>query len=219
MIQGIKAPARKIISLFIMFNSLVSVISSLSIVYSVFAGYASNSVYKPYLFSTFLLISLTLTGALNIVPARIMGRVNIRRFLFHHYVYGFIALLISFTVALLSPLPFYNLAYLAMLYLSITLILDDISDISPKIRNFLDNLKARVSGLSGVIMQIHMVSSVIAAYVTSSIILWHIGNGFPAVDGILHAAFIANISITTAYGLGISWGKTWIKHFNGASNA
>jgi hypothetical protein len=215
MIQEIKAPAKKIISLLIMFNSLVSVISSLSIVYSVFAGYASNSVYRPYLFSTFLLISLTLTGALNIVPARIMGMVNIRRFLFHHYVYGFIALLISFTVALLSPILFHNLAYLTI-YLSITLILDDISDISPKIRNFLDNLKARVSGLSGVIMRIHMVSSVIAAYVTSSIILWYIGNG---VDGILHAAFIANISITTAYGLGISCGKTWIKHFNGASNA
>lgn len=212
----LKALGKKALSLLVMFNSLVTFASSLGIIHGSLLGHGS-SLCGPHP-ACFLLPFIALTATLNIIPVKFMGRADIRRPLFHHYVYGLLSILLYLVLAVLFSF-IGNLAdgqvYLAMpLYWGIALILDDVSDVSPRIRDLLNALKAKFSGLSNIIMWTHRLSSVISFYAAISMTLWHIGKA-PLIESIAQTMFMVSSLITAVCGLKVSCGKVWLKYFNG----
>ncbi|MBS7648635.1 hypothetical protein KEJ17_03190 [Candidatus Bathyarchaeota archaeon] len=229
--EKLTALGKKILSLTLIFSSIASLVSSLSVTYGVLSGYVSSALYKPYLIDTSLLFFAALTGILNIAPARIMGKVNVKRVLFHHYVYGFLSILTYFISAALSPILYLfsslnpylydtqvnQVLMVLLLYWGITLVIDDISDISPRIERLLGSIGNRIRKISKMILWVHLVSSIISTYATISVFLWYFNSGFPVNGSLLtdfaHVLFIASLSLTTIYGLKMVWGRVWLKRF------
>ncbi len=213
---------RKALSLALIFNFIASLISSLSILYSHYLGKSHEELYKPYLADGSLFWFVVLTSVLNIVPARMLGKVNIRRILFHHYVYGFLSIFISVILSiLLSLLHVSNFQYsqsfiILLLYWGITLIIDDMPDVSPIILRILNRIKKEVYKMDKMIAKVHLISSFISTYVATCIFLWYFGNNFlagnyPLLD-FTYSLFIVNLFITALYGLKTAKKGIWLKY-------
>ncbi len=224
------ALGKKILGLALIFNSLVSLISALSIMYSQYVGLCPSSLYKPYLPDISLFWFVALASTLNIIPAKMLGKVTLKRILFHHYVYGFLSILLYIFLAaafslihtstLIVPL-YYNIQsgetfMILLLYWGITLVIDDISDVSPRIARILNHIWEKARKINKPIMATHLISSFITIYIVLCMSLWHIKNGFLTNSSILlnfmSAPFIVNLLITSLYGLKIAGNKMWLKY-------
>jgi len=222
---------KKVLSLALIFNFVVSLVSSLSILCGQYLGTFRKDLYKPYLVDSSLFWFIALTSTLNIVPARMLGKVNIRRILFHHYVYGFLSLLIYIVLWMLFSLlhipnltvfPHYEFqSYQSFttlfLYWGITLIIDDAPDISPRILHILNRIRREICKVNRLIMKVHLVSSFVSIYIATSIFLWHFENDFLMGNYSLldftYILLIVNLFITALYGLKIARRGTWLKYF------
>ncbi len=222
------ALGKKVLSLALIFNFVVSLISSLSVLYSQYWGIFREDLYKPYLVDSSLFWFIVLTSILNIIPARMLGKVNIRRILFHHYVYGFLSILIYIVLSILFSLlhtsNFIAFQYqdsqpfmVLLLYWGITLIIDDMPDVSPKILHILNRIKKEVHKINGLIMKIHLISSFVSIYVAICTFLWYFENNFLIGNYSLldftYTLFVINLFITAIYGLKIAGKRTWLKYF------
>lgn len=224
--EGLKALGTKTLSLLLMLNSLFSLVSSLSIACGVLPGCLLGNLHKPYILNILFLSFITLTAILNIIPAKFMGRVNIRRLLFHHYVYGFLSILfylaLIFSLLLVETatcnaylMTVENRIYLEIpLYWGITLILDDLPDLSPKIGRLLNNLKVKVSELNNVIVWVHRSSSVISACAA----LWYISRLPITGNNFIHLSLTISFIITALCGLKTSSGGIWLKYLSDAQS-
>lgn len=212
---------RKILGLTLIFNSVISLVLSLSILYEPYSIAYMDLIRSPYFMGGLPLFFVALTSVLNVVPAQIFGNVNVRRILFHHYVYGLFSIVIySVFVILQSLVPLqqgYHIYASLLLYWGLALIIDDVSDISPKIAQLINLVRERMKKISGAIQKVHLVSSLISTYaiiqffpyIFKTILL--VDN---ALLSIVNSLPTINLSVTAAYGLKISKEKVWIKRFN-----
>jgi hypothetical protein len=89
-----------------------------------------------------------INGALNIYPSILLGKpLHTGRLLFHHYVYGFMVMLIAFGfVLLVAPHESFNLFFVydtsvtvnvgrLFILIGATIFIDDISDVHPTLFN------------------------------------------------------------------------------------
>ena len=228
----LSAVGRKILSLALIFNSLVSLVSVANLLVAFYFNAYAWQPYSPYLINGSLFWFTILTAILNIVPAKIIGKVNLKRILFHHYVYGFLAssislLLIAFFAptylfVLLMPslgfqmsgfqiMPVY--AALVCVYGGLTLIIDDINDVSQKISRTLDKIKVRASRSGKVLQTLHLLSSIISFYVVVCIVLWCTEHGVWMKTGfavdLSHIVFVTSLFITSLWGLKAVKAKIW----------
>jgi len=218
------AIARKILSLALIFNSLVSIVSAANILASSYATKYYSRQYSPYLVDGSLVWFIILTAILNIGPAKFLGRVKLRRMLFHHYVYGFLASSVStvlmaifapasivlllvpslgFQVTDMQAVPVY--AGLFFVYGGLTLIIDDIHDVSLSMGRALDKLKTKVPKSNKVLQAMHLWSSLISTYVLICSVLWYSENGLAVESWPFWNApqliFIVNLLVTSSWGL------------------
>jgi hypothetical protein len=224
---------RKILSLALIFNSLLCLISLAEVLAACYATGYSWDPYSPYLIDGSLFWFAVLTVILNIVPAKSIGRVHVRRLLFHHYVYGFVVmifgsvLLFSFSMpgsilassGLLSTterigyqsITFYT--YLFLLYGGLTLFLDDFADISLKTRRILDGVRERVFRSGGTIRSIHFLSSLITLYLSISVFLWFIERQHWIAQWpiwfLAHVFFISSLLVNSFWGLNVVMKRLW----------
>jgi hypothetical protein len=174
---------------------------------------------------------VVVTSVLNIVPARFIGKVDIERILFHHYVYGFLASLISLMLMVIfAPayifvllMPFLGLrttglqkvmiySGLFFIYGGLTLMIDDIHDVSLRLGRALDRLKLRAYKSGRTLQRVHLVSSLATVctavfvgiwFLETGILktgsLWNLSNMFPATS----------LLITGLWGLKAVKAKYW----------
>jgi len=222
--------ARKILSLALIFNSLVSIVSAANILASFYVSRYYSRPYSPYLIDGSLVWFIILTAILNIGPAKFVGRVKLKRMLFHHYVYGFLASSVSLVlIAIFAPASIFLLllpsldfhatsmqaipvyAGLFFVYGGLTLVIDDIHDVSLSIGRALDRLRMKAQKSSRVLQAIHLWSSLVSIYVMLSCALWYLENS-RAVESLPfwnapQLIFMANLLVTSSWGLKAVMGR------------
>lgn len=224
---------RKILSLALILNSLLCLISLVEVLAFYYAAGRSWDAYSPYLIDRSLFWFAVLTVLLNIIPAKSIGRVHVKRLLFHHYVYGFIAMIVGTFFLFSSSMPGSILAssgllstaekisyqsitfytYLFFLYGGFTLLLDDFADVSLKIRDIFDRLNERIFRSGRTIRLIHFCSSLVTLYTSISIFLWFIERQQTIIEWpiwfLAHLFFISSLLTNSLLGLNVVIGKRW----------
>ena len=145
---------RKTLSLALIFNSLLSIVYAIGLL----RGYHVEgwTLYPPYLIDGAFFWVLTITSVLIIFPAAKLGQVKMGRLWFHHYIYGFfVSALSTASLMMFTTIPFVsvfttnttntavNIGRFFFLG-GLTLVLDDLADVSKRLRRALCFLKLQV---------------------------------------------------------------------------
>jgi hypothetical protein len=223
---------RKTLSLALIFNSILSIASVANILAIFLLNGQGWQLYSPYLLDGSLFVLVIMTAILNIVPAKFIGKVKIKRILFHHYVYGFLASSISLTLIAVFA-PAYILVFimpslgfqttglqmvmiysgLFFVYGGLTLMIDDIRDVSLRLGKTLDKLKLRAYKSGKTLQKVHLVSSFATVYTAASIFVWFLANNTLmeawSLWDIFNIVFASSLFITGLWGLKAVKAKYW----------
>jgi hypothetical protein len=196
MVASIWIIAKKIFSLSLILNSLITLAAVAQIIFYHFRDFPYWQPFSPYVVNGSVFFLVIVAALLNIFPSASVGRtLHTGRFLFHHYVYGFFVLLFSavfvmaFTsVSLLTLFLLYNQSVAVnagkFLFLAgFTLLLDDLPDVSKKIDSSLKTLKSKAYRGRKVIHLLQLLAGLVSFYVFLAVSLWTIHHpelAFPA---------------------------------------
>ncbi len=196
MVSRVWLIAKKIFSLSLILNSLVTLASIAQIMFNYYHSFPYWQPFSPYLINGSVFFIVIIAAMVNIFPSASFGRtLHTGRFLFHHYVYGFLVLLFSavfvtaFTsVSLLSLFLVYNQSITVnagkFLFLAgLALLLDDLPDVSKRIDSALNTLKSKAYQTRKVIHLLQLVTGLVSFYVFIAVYLWTIQHpeyAFPA---------------------------------------
>ena len=220
-----------------MFNSILSLVYAAEMLVSFYVSRFEWQPYSPYLLDGSLLWLAVLAAVLNIVPAKLLGKVDVRRILFHHYVYGLLAssvslLLIAFFapaylfLLLMPSLGFQTITFqtipvyagLFFVYGGLTLVIDDIGDVSLRFAGLLERLKTLASKSGRALQTIHLLSSLMSIYILTCGVLWCLENvlqlgSFP-LWGLYHMVFMSSLLVTSVSGLKAVREGLWFIRFH-----
>lgn len=148
---------KKIFSLSLVFNALLTIACAVGIITGFYWTYPDWQPFHPYLADGNLFWVVIAAAAINIFPSALLGRkLHTGRFLFHHYFYGFLVLIsaslyvIAFTPVSLNAIFLVNNTSLNVnmgrffLLGGLTLLLDDLPDVSKRVERSLNYLKGNV---------------------------------------------------------------------------
>ncbi len=147
---------KKVFSLTLILNALITITTLAGILYGFYFVWPGWKPYFPDLISGNIFLIAVIAALINIFPSASIGRaLHTGRFLFHHYVYGFFVLFISsiyvvaFTSVSLVMLFLVNSSSLAVntgrffLLTGLTLVLDDLPDVSKRVESTLNKIKSQ----------------------------------------------------------------------------
>lgn len=175
---------RKIFSVSLVFNALLTVACLVGILSGYYYYYHDWEPFSPYLLSGHLLW-ITIVGAIiNIFPSAALGRsLHTGRFLFHHYIYGFLALgaAIAFVVFFV-PIPLWVLFFVDNTTVQVNLgrffilggaalVLDDLTDVSAHIEKGLNRLKFHVGQKGKIVALLQFICGLVSLYIFSAVTL------------------------------------------------
>jgi hypothetical protein len=185
MVASIGVILKKIFSLALIFNALITIAGIAGILYGYYRAYPYWKPFAPYLLDGNLFWLAMAAAAINIFPSASIGRaLHTGRFLFHHYVYGFLVLLSSsifivlFTSVSLISLFLITSSDLAVnvgrffILAGLALLLDDLPDVSERIENCLNWVKSRACQARRVLHALQLFTGLISLYILSSILIW-----------------------------------------------
>jgi hypothetical protein len=210
---------KKLLSLSLIFNSLLSIAYAVGLL----AGYYGNGwkLYLPYLVDGAFFWMLIVVSILNIFPSAIVGQVKTGRLWFHHYVYGFFVSTIAviFLIAF-SPIPFYVIFTVNTTNMTVnvgrffllgglTLVLDDLADISKSLRRAFCHLKLKVYEYRKIMHVVQWVMSCFSFYISAAVILYITQNLHMATP----ANFIlsATLLVTSLISFSAAKRKIWLQ--------
>jgi hypothetical protein len=216
------AYGRKLFSIALVFNCLVTIINAIGLLTGF---YVENWIlFQPYLFDAGFLWVIIIVAILNLYPSMKIGRIRTGRLLFHHYVYGFIVLALSgaflflFTSVSIIGLFTENNTDLAInvgrffVLGGLALILDDFGDICKVTKVTLDFLKHKAHIKSSTIHWIHLLLGFASLYILAAIAIWVILTpGGATTANIIFVGSLAITSITTFWGI---FQKMWHKLYH-----
>ncbi len=146
---------RKVFSLALIFNSLLTAVFSIGLLASYYTLFPNWTPYPPYIVNGQLFWILIAAALLNVFPCVNIGKVHTGRLWFHHYVYGFIVSSLAAAVSAIGipegiPTLFTiyttNVSINALRFLilgGLTLVIDDLADVSKKLRSGLGAMKRK----------------------------------------------------------------------------
>jgi hypothetical protein len=175
---------KKIFSLTLIFNALITLGVITGIMYGFYKAYPYWHPFAPYLLNGNLLWLAFAAALINIFPSACIGRaLHTGRFLFHHYVYGFLVLLSACAfVVLFSPV---SLPYLFLITTSdlavnvgrffvlggLTLLLDDLPDVSERVEASLNWVKSKACEAKMVLHALQLATGLATLYILVAIVL------------------------------------------------
>jgi hypothetical protein len=140
--------------------------------------------YVPYLVNGAFFWVLILASIINVFPSATVGQVRTRRFWVHHYIYGLFvsAFAVAFLIILAPISPFslftarttnitVNVGRLFMLG-GLTLILDDLPDVSKKLRRTLCFLKLSVYRGRRLMHVVQYIMTCLLIYLFTAVVLY-----------------------------------------------
>ncbi len=218
---SVKVILKKVYSVALIFNSLITVAAVAGILSGFYTSYPSWRPYAPFLINGNLFWIAIAAGLINIFPSAAIGRaLHTGRFLFHHYVYGFFVLLSTsaFVTAFTSiPLPSlffvdsYNVGVNAgrVCFLAgLALFLDDLPDVSKKVESGLNRIKAKAYQIRKSLHVLQLVTGGFALYCALSILLSTIVDSSQALP---NSFVIGSLLITSITSFACVKRKAWLK--------
>ncbi len=158
---------KKTFSLTLIFNALLSIACASGIIAGFMWFFPDWQPFSPFLVNGNLFWVVIAAAALNVFPCALVGRhLKTGRFLFHHYLYGFLVLLLAaIYIVAFTSVPLHTVFLVNNTSLTVnagrffllggfTLVLDDLPDVSKRLESALNWLKAkafRVERLLGVL--------------------------------------------------------------------
>ena len=212
---------KKTFSLALIFNALITIAVVAGILYGFYRAYPYWQPFAPYLIEGNLFWLAIAAAVINIFPSAGLGRtLHTGRFLFHHYVYGFLVLLFSslFVVFFTSV----SLVYLFLITSSnfevnagrffflagLTLLLDDLPDVSERIESCLNWVKSKACQVRRVLHVFQLVTGLASFYIFISVAITTIQNPDRAFSNIF---LISTLLVTSITSLALVKRKAWLK--------
>jgi hypothetical protein len=212
---------KKTFSLTLIFNALITIATVAGIIFGFYRSYLSWQPYAPWLINGNLFWLAIAAAIINIFPSAAIGRtLHTGRFLFHHYVYGFIILLSSsafVTVFTSIPLPSLFLVESNSVAVNagrvfelagLTLLLDDLPDVNKKIANSLNWIKTKAYQVRKSLHIFQFATGCFAIYCGFSILLDTIGNSDRALP---NSFAIVSLLLTGVTSFAFVKKKAWLK--------
>ncbi|MDR0373317.1 MAG: hypothetical protein LBI79_07175 [Nitrososphaerota archaeon] len=173
---------RKIFSLTLIFNALLTIACAVNILSSIYWIYPGWKPFSPYLFDSTVFWVVSAAAALNIFPSALLGRkLHTGRFLFHHYFYGILVLIVAasyitlFTSASLVTIFLVNNTAVSvnagrfLLLGGLTLLLDDLPDVSKHIEAMLNRIKTGAFRIRKLITAAQIITGIFALYLFTAV--------------------------------------------------
>jgi hypothetical protein len=212
---------KKIFSIALIFNALITITVVVGILFGFYRAYPYWKPFAPYLIEGNLFWLAIAAAMINIFPSACIGRaLHTGRFLFHHYVYGFIVLLFaSLLVVLFTPVSLIDIFLITSNDLAInvgrffilaglTLLLDDLPDVSERIESMLNWVKTKACQARRVLHVLQLVTGVVSLYLLVSVSITSILNPELIVNNIF---LIGTLLVTVITSLALVKRKAWPK--------
>ena len=176
MSRALNIYGKKIFSLALIFNSLLTIVFAIGLLASYYTLYPQWTPYPPYIVDGRLFWILIPATILNIFPCVNIGKVHTRRLWFHHYVYGLIVAVTStITTSLWAPSSNLNLLTIYTTDIGInigrffilggiTLLIDDLPDISQRLKNGFSTLKSKAANKGRTLNILQAIAGTIQLY-------------------------------------------------------
>jgi hypothetical protein len=171
------AYGKKICSVALTFNSLLTVVSVLGVLEGFYSARYHWKPYPPYLINGSFFWFAVLAAMLNIYFAVRMGKVKTGRLWFHHYVYGFVLFVLACALLLLfGSISFFgifvgngysfgvNVGRFFVLG-GLTLFIDDFADVSKRLTFVLRLVRSKVYRIRGPIRIVQVVLGLMSLYI------------------------------------------------------
>ena len=221
MTGSVRVILKKTFSLALIFNALITIVVVAGILFGFYNAYPYWRPFAPYLLDGNLFWLAIATAIINIFPSAIIGRaLHTGRFLFHHYVYGFLVLLASsFFVVMFTSVSLFNLFLITSSNLEVnvgrffilaglTLLLDDLPDVSERIEAYLNWIKSKVCQARKVLHTLQLLTGIATFYILASVAISTIQNPERAFS---NSFLIGTLIVTTVTSLICVKRKAWLK--------
>jgi hypothetical protein len=219
LVNGLPVYAKKLLSLSLIFNSLLSIFFAVGLL----TGYYVYGwrLYVPYLVDGALFWVLILASIIDIFPSATVGQVRTGRLWFHHYIYGLLisALALVFSI-ILVPISLFsfvtgrttdiavNVGRFFMLG-GVTLTLDDLPDVSNWLRRALCFLKLSVYRGRRLMHVLQYIMTCLSIYLFTAVVLYLTQNPQDATPSNLILS--ATLLITSMTSSAIARRKMWLQ--------
>lgn len=212
---------KKFLSLALIFNSLLSMVCAIGILSGYYAAQPHWKLYQPYLIDGSLFWAIILASIINIFPVTTIGHVDTPRLWFHHYVYGFVVLILSVVFLMMfTSIPLVTLftANITDVTINIgrffilgglTLVIDDFPDISKRVRFTLSLMKAKVYRRRRLFQVIQGLMAFVSLYFFLCVSVWFTQN--PQGVTLANLILFGTLLVTTITAFGILNRKVWLK--------
>jgi len=212
---------KKTFSLALVFNALITIAAIAGIIFGFYRSYPYWQPYAPWLINGNLFWFAIAAAVINIFPSAAIGRaLHTGRFLFHHYVYGFFVLLSSSVfITIFTPIPLPSLFLVESNSVAVnagrvfelaglTLLLDDLPDVSKKMEKGLNWIKTKAYQARKSLYVFQFTTGCFAFYCGFSILLDTIGNSDRALP---NSFAIVSLLLTGFTSLACVKRKSWLK--------
>lgn len=212
---------KKIFSIALILNALITIGGVMGILNGYYRALPFWQPYAPYVLNGNLFWITIIAAVVNIFPSAAIGRaLHTGRFLFHHYVYGFMVLFVSSVfITFFTPVSVFNLFFVDSSEVDVTagrffllgglaLLLDDLPDVSHRTSRFLDWVKLQAYKTRKVLYAIQLVTGGITLYLSIAIILYTTQNPARALPD---AFLVGSLLITSITSLVLVKRKAWLK--------
>jgi hypothetical protein len=212
---------KKIFSLALIFNALITLAVVAGILFGFYRAYPYWHPFAPYLLEGNLFWFAIAAAIINIFPSACIGRaLHTGRFLFHHYVYGFLVLLFSsvfvifFTSVSLISLFLITSSDLAInvgrffILAGLTLLLDDFPDVSERIESWLNWIKSKACQVRRALHALQLVTGLASFYLLACVSISTIQNPERFFNNVF---LIGTLLVTTITSLACVKRKAWLK--------
>ena len=212
---------KKIFSLTLILNSFITIAAIAGILYGFYYAWPGWKPYTPWLISGNLFLLAAIAALINIFPSACIGRaLHTGRFLFHHYVYGFLVLLSSSAfVVLFTSVSLVSLFLITSSNLAVnvgrffilgglTLLLDDLPDVSERIESSLNWVKSKACQVRRFLYALQLLTGAASLYLLVSVSITTIQNPARAFS---NSFLIGTLIVTSITSLACVKRKAWLK--------
>ena len=174
---------RKIISVILIFNALLTISCAVGILSGVYFLYPGWKPFAPFIVDGNLFWILIAAAVINIFPAAHLGKVHTGRLWFHHYVYGSIVIVCSLIwIVFFSSVSPFTIFFVNSTSVDVnvgrfffiaglTLFLDDLPDVHRITNRSLQWLKGKASQVKNTLHATQLIMGAMATYFTVAVTL------------------------------------------------
>ncbi len=220
--ESARVVLKKTFSIALIFNALITLACVAGIIYGFYVSYPYWQPYSPYLLDGNLFWLAIAAAVINIFPSAAIGRaLHTGRFLFHHYVYGFLVLGVSAVLLLmLSRVSIFALLTGNITDISvnagrffvlggITLLVDDLPDVSTHIHSVVRWMKRGAYRARRILHAAECFLGFVSVYFFLCVSLYMVQN--PGMATLANLILAGTLLVTSVFSFAVVKRKIWLK--------